>query len=57
VTLIFEFSEETWYDVINNTPDWDEFRIGGTPGTPGNKSFSKKGRKKKSSNKGGKKKR
>lgn len=54
MTLIFEFSKETWFDVINNTPEWDEFRIGGSPG---NKSSSKKVGKKKSSKKGGKKKR
>lgn len=54
MTLILEFSEETWNEVINNTPKWNEFEIGGSPG---NKSSSKKVGKKKSSKKGGKKKR
>ena len=52
MTLIFEFSKKDWDDVINNTPKWNEFEIGGSPG---NKSSSKKVGKKKSSKKGKKK--
>lgn len=48
MTLIIGFSEETWDDVLNNTPHCDLTKLGGSPG--------KKRPKKKNSSKGSKKK-
>ena len=52
MTLILEFSEDTWNDVFDNTPEWDKLTLGGSPGRK--KNSSKKGGKK--SSKGSKKK-
>ena len=30
--MVFDISEDTWLDIINNTPEWDPTKLGGTPG-------------------------
>jgi len=31
MTLIIGFSEKTWDEVLNHTPEWDPSKLGGSP--------------------------